>query len=404
MNFIPFRALRPRPQHAAEITGMSAEFTDDESLIEFLRRNPDNAMLLTKMHLLDASLSQNSEPYYSAIEQFAADLRINPKVIRDEKPAFYIYRQRIDGVPHTGIVGLVDVENFLNGEIKRHENTRVEREKFIGQLFERTGIITQPVLMGHQHHADLEEFALRFAESNPPILELETATGSNQIWMVHQDNQIAEIRSFLEQLESLYIMDGHHRIATVARLYNEHKDEAHRYLPAFLLDEHQLQIDPFHRIVQIQEPALDDLLEMLALDFEVTALRDIQLHAGKHGRFILISNGRVFQLDYTGSDRFELDVLLFEEIILKKHFKIMDSRHDNRLSFAKGHEATRSALRSSQATDTHLFILNPCTFDEIRQVSERGEVMPPKSTSIEPKSRTGILMCEYGRQKPLFIR
>lgn len=404
LNFIPFRALRPRPEYAHTITGASSEFSDDASLTAFLQQHPNNAMLLTKMQLIQPGLSQESEEYFRAIEEFSLKLRSGNQVEREAEPSFYIYKQWIEGVPHTGIVGLIDVENFLQGEIKRHEHTRAQREKFIGTLFERTGLITQPVLMGHKHHAGLEHFATDFSESNQAILELNTPTGLNQVWRVHDELSISHIRRYMEELESLYIMDGHHRIATVARLYSQFRDEAHRYLPAFLLDEHQLRIDPFHRVVQSHALTLEEFIANVQIDFEVTRLENPTFHSGKHGRFILISNGNSYQLDFKGNSSFKLDVNLFEELILKKQFGILDSRHDERLTFVKGREAIQTALHSSLQLDMHLFVLNPCTFDEIKEVSDRGEVMPPKSTSIEPKSRNGILMCEYGRHIPLFVR
>lgn len=404
LNFIPFRALRPRPEHAASISGSSEDFDSTDSLAAFLRENPLNVLRLTKMDLVMDGIDQNKQAYYAELRNFSHRLSSARELIRDETPAFYIYRQLIHGVPHTGIVGLIDVENLMQGQIKRHEHTRSEREKFIGVLFEEAGLISQPVLLGHRHHEQLETFALQYTLNHPPVLDFSHNDVIHQIWQIDDEQTIDLVRSLLREIPSLYIMDGHHRIATVARLYGERPDEGHRYLPAYLLDEFQLQIDPFHRLVDAPDLKPEDLLSNLTTDYEVTQLETPILESPGHGTFILLIEKNCYRLKARDPYKYELDVQLFEESILKKQFGIDDSRNDLRLSFRKNRDIVNNHRTGFTNPGQFLFLLHPCSFQEIKRVSDRGEVMPPKSTSIEPKGRNGLLMCIYGRQKPMYVR
>jgi len=388
--------LRPKSEDASDITGNSSDFAKTDELVKFLQTHPENVLHLTKLHLVEEGLEQNSQEYFDKIGKFAESLRNSDKLIYEDEESLFIYRQWIHGVPHTGVVGLVDILDYQNNRIRRHENTRSDRERFIAELFDQTKLIAQPVLMGHKHHSGLHGLLKGVMENNMPFLDYEKSDRKHEVWKIVDKELISELQEIIKSKSALYIMDGHHRIATVSRLYNEHRDEAHRYLPAFLLDDEQLQIDPFHRLIESAGLSQDALLKELEKNFEIRKLVG-NMHPPRMKTFCLITNGEAYELYYNGTEAFELDVNLIENVVLRDVFGIRDSRLDERISFIKGDEGLEQAIEVSRQKNAHLFLLYPCTFQQICNVSDRGEVMPPKSTSVEPKCRMGVVMYRYGK-------
>lgn len=391
----PFRAIRPEGDDPRAYCGNSDLFSSDREIIEYLRDHPDHLLHLTKMHLMSDGMSQRDDAYFEAVQQFSSRIKSNSNLIRDDKPAFYVYRQWINGIHHTGILGLVDIEDYMNDQIKRHENTRVDREKFIARLFDSTKLIAQSVLMGHRHHEELHDLLKAVVAQTHPVLDFKQDDIHHQLWVVENPQWQTAIAEFVKQKKALYIMDGHHRIATIARLYKEYGTEEYRYLPAYLLDEHQLHIDPFHRLVKDSGVGQELLIRALEAEFEIRPLVG-DLHPKEKGQFTLVTNGEAFELEYRGNRSFELDVYLIEELVLNKVLGITDTRHDDRIEFVKGDSQLRDAIELSITEGTHLFMLHPCSFEEVCTISDRGEVMPPKSTSIEPKSIIGLVNYNYG--------
>jgi len=345
--------------------------------------------------MMSEGMSQRDDAYFEAVRQFSSRIKSHSNLVREDQPTFYVYRQWINGIHHTGIIALVDIEDYMNDVIKRHENTRVDREKFIARLFDSTKLIAQSVLMGHRHHEGLHELLKEVVAKTHPVLDFKQGDIHHQVWVVENSQWQASIGEFIREKKALYIMDGHHRIATIARLYKEYGTEQYRYLPAYLLDENQLHIDPFHRLVQDSGVGQEQLIQALEAEFEIRPLVG-DLHPKEKGQFTLITNGEAFELEYKGDKSFELDVYLIEELVLNKVLGITDTRNDESLSFVKGDSQLRAAIESSITEGSHLFMLHPCSFNEIGTISDRGDVMPPKSTSVEPKSITGLLNYVYG--------
>ncbi len=397
-KIFPFKAIRPKQDFVDEITGNSSDFSRTADLVKFLEQRPENVLHLTKMHLIHPEYGQRSPEYFKHVEQFASSLHSSDKVIEEEKEALFVYRQYINGIPHTGLLGLVDVLDYQNNTIKRHEHTRTEREKFIAELFNRTQIFAQPVLMGHKHHKGLSSLFKSIIAELTPILDFENSGRKHQVWRIDDSKLITEFQEVIRSKEALYLMDGHHRVSTISRLYNKNKDEAHRYLPAFLLDDEQLQIDPFHRLIEGGGIGEIELLNALEPYFEIRKMVG-DMHPPRMKTFCLVTNGEMYELYYKGERDFELDVNLIEEVVLKEIFHIKDSREDQRISFIRGDEGLEEAIDVSKRENAHLFLLYPCKFEQICAVSDRGEVMPPKSTSVEPKGRMGLIMYPYGKQE-----
>lgn len=390
-----FRAIRPLNTYPDAFCGNSEKFTSEQELIDFLHDHPDHLLHLTKMHLVSDGISQRDDAYFDAVKAFSERIKQHTALAHDESPVLYVYRQWINGIHHTGVLALVDIEDYQQDRIRRHEHTRIETEKFIARLFDSTKLIAQSILMGHRHHEGLNEILKNITSSSEPVLDFEQEDIHHQLWVLEDESLQNDISEIIRQKQALYIMDGHHRIATVSRLYEQYGTDEYRYLPAYLLDEHQLRIDPFHRLVMNSGVGQEQVLRGLEADFEVRPLVG-DLHPKEKGQFTLVTNGEAFELEYKGDRVFDLDVNLVEELVLDKQFGISDTRNDDRIRFVNGDSELREAIDLSVEQGSHLFMLHPCSFEEICNVSDRGEVMPPKSTSVEPKSIIGLVNYEYG--------
>ncbi|MFT5513038.1 MAG: hypothetical protein ACI8SE_001438, partial [Bacteroidia bacterium] len=194
---------------------------------------------------------------------------------------------------------------------------------------------------------------------------------------------------------AFYIMDGHHRAASISNLYSEYGTEEKRYCMTYLLDCNQLKINPFHRIVESDAISEFAVLEKLSEEFWVEEIPDYAVRPEQSGEFILKCSEGSYRLRLKSMVEL-LDVQELEGKVLASVFGITDSRSDDRISFISTEDELTEAVVRAQSPHVFLFMLHPCTFEEIALVSDNNEVMPPKSTFVEPKCDAGLFMQPYG--------
>jgi uncharacterized protein (DUF1015 family) len=394
-NLLPFKALHPSEGMIEKVASKTTDFETEDMLIEELKENPHTYHHVTKLHLLQPTKWKNSTDFLPQSRLFLERLISENVLTQDSAEGFYIYRQTIDGTSHTGVIGLCDMEDYRNNHIRKHEYTRHEREEFISALLETTSVIGEPLLLSHHHRQSLEDL-LRLVIQETPDNDFEKGGRFHQIWKVVDPELIQKFQNEMQDIPDFYIMDGHHRIASVSNLYEKHKTDDFRYAMSFVLDADQLSIDPFHRLVEA-EVDLKTILARLSEDFEITEVEDYIVHPANQRSFVLKAYGETFALQALKSWG-GLDVDLFENKVLNTAFNITDTRSDQRLKFLAGDSHLNEALELIKQPNKYLFLLHPCSFREIAMTSDAQQVLPPKSTFVEPKCRAGLFIQPYGNR------
>lgn len=399
--FLPFRALRPVPDKAATFSAKTSDFKNQEELLSDMNANRESYYHVTKQQLIGPP-KKTVEYYFTLGAGFVREKIKDGTLRRDKVPCFYVYKQ-IDhrsGRSYTGIIGLADVLDFESNHIRKHELTKVQREEYLYKQLHYTEVLGEPVLMGYPHSEEIWEI-IQTAATGEPEYDFKTIDNKEHlIWLIRVSDKLEAITDAFQQMEALYIADGHHRSASAIRNYQRNPHPVNRYFMVYLLDENQFHIESFHRLIQcLTEEDTADLRNRLQEHFRVEDFDPGKLYQPeKHGMFGLLTRNESYKLTLlkerkSANPESHLDVTLLENKILKPILHIIHPRTDQRLSYVSSQENIENVYKALQNRETDMVISNfPVPFEEVKKVADAGKTMPPKSTYIEPKLRGGMII------------
>lgn len=400
----PLKIIRPDFSYASQVSArISGSETQDE-LTQVLEDNPFSYLHVVKPYLHFAD-PEHQERHFGFGRNYFRQLQDQKVLIEEPDRQMMIYRQTdpLQGVCYEGILAGIAVADYLNGSVKKHEHTRTQKELKLVKHMEVTHAVGEPVLICYESH-----------QTQPPLeawkgevfCDFVCESGlQHQVWSIpaalHQ-----HVQEYFAAIPAFYIADGHHRIAATARYFQgtEHRSESldDQTFMSMILPSHQMTIKPFHRL--IHWPVIHDtegLLERLSRRFTyVKSFTEVKPTVrGEFG--ICINQSEWYQLtlkeDYRPALFPEgLDVSCLEQFVFQEILNISDSKTDERLTFSRGDLYGASLSELMQTNQANLaFTLYHNTFEEVKKVADEHGVMPPKSTWIEPKMRTGMIIQRF---------
>lgn len=400
----PFRAVRPPRDKAYLVATRSYVSYSTRQHRDKLEYNP-----YTLLHVIDPQKGRNWKPgkrKYQLVRERYEDFCQKEIFIRDEKESFYLYRQIKDGNEYMGIIAAVSVKDYLENRIKKHEHTLEKREKMFTDYLENTGFNAEPVLLTYRDDNTLNQLMARYLKNRSEYEFTSTDKVLHQLWMVNSTEDIKQIQEAFEQQEALYIADGHHRSASSALLSQRmddkgHKGDAHHYFMAFLIGEEQLKVYDYNRLVKgIGEQFLHDLPKKLRGNFWVEP-KDVPYVPQKIHEIGLYREGQWFKLvpktgTFDPSDAVEhLDAQILSDLILKPLLEVVNLKTDNRVAFMPGTEGVEGLKKAVDSGNYQMaFNLHPVTMEQVKKVADADAIMPPKTTYVEPKLRSGLVVYE----------
>lgn len=321
--------------------------------------------------------------------------------------ALYVYQMEDGHRKHTGLIALNHVDDFLNGKIKKHENTLDEKEQQQIQLFLHLKALLKPVLLTYPSVAAIERWLEEFADNAAPLFSVrfEKDGQIHRIWPVTGQEDIRFLQElFATEVPGTYIADGHHRTTTIALLReqsgSQHSGFDFDHLFCVFLGADQLDILDFNRVTDCPEPwSTPDFFNKLSEIFEIEPL-DAPRHP-RHKHEICIYLDKTWHalqwkqevLARYPAEKILLDTSLLNEWVLDDLLGIRDVRTDTRVTYIEG---TRGLEGVRQATDKNRnrigFVLFPVSFDDMVRTADAGETLPPKSTYFEPRIRSGLMV------------
>lgn len=398
----PFRALRPQPSKAAAVAAPPYDVLNSAEAAQQAMGNPDSFLHVTKseIDLPGVSDIHTSEVYEKAktnLHQFIKD----GVLLREEQPCYYIYELVMQGRHQTGLVAVSSVDDYENDIIKKHEFTRPEKEQDRISHIRTTGAQTGNVFLAYRDVDAINELIGQW-KSKAPVYDFAAADGiSHRIWIVDDAitvNRISEL--FSQSVPLTYIADGHHRAASAAKvrrsLEQGHHDNANYFLTT-LFPASQLHIMDYNRVIRdLNGHTEADLLRILYDDFEVermpasfspTRLHEFGMYLGGQW-YKLTSKEGTWSEDPIGV----LDVTILSEKILDRILGITDQRTDKRIDFVGGIRGLQELEKRVDSGEMKVaFSLHPVSIQQLFDIADSGNVMPPKSTWFEPKLRDGLL-------------
>jgi uncharacterized protein (DUF1015 family) len=351
---------------------------------------------------LDPALDPHDESVYA---MGAANLRSaieNGRLVRDEKPAYYVYRLSVGDHTQTGIVGAAAVDDYLNDRIKKHEHTRPAKERDRIRLVEALSAHPGPVFLIHRENEQLEAIVEAIA-GGPPDVSFSAENVEHTLWTVDDKATCRNIEDRFDGMSHSYIADGHHRAAAAARAFADRREASKGSSYSHFLTVHfpseQVQVLDYNRIVKDLNAHTPESL----IDHVVTAGFDVTVdppakQPPSRGSFGMYVNGRwqlltareeIVPRDLLG----RLDVSILSDRLLGPVLGIGDPRTDPRIDFVGGSRGMKELeKRVDSGAWAVAFSLFPTSLDDVMEVADSGKVMPPKSTWFEPKLRSGMVV------------
>ena len=397
---MPFKALMPAVEFEKTLPSLGSGKIPESILREKALHIPESYIRVVKPQYLDDSIEQGTDLFYSSSLSNFNQLIIN-HTLESQDDAFYYYKQKHHtGVELSGWIVGVDAYNYLEGSVKKHENTLIGKENRLIEHIRVLESMGEPVLLSQNLPKELKTIASEILRN--PLSEISDEYNNvHQLWQITDIETIHKVIAIFNQFDCLYIADGHHRVASASRYLVENKPlDSDKGFMALVMDEDELLINSFYRLLKdVDESKLVDFLNHHKISYSlIEPQNEVQL---TQGNVLCIANdfSLIIHLDLPndGLDAKEkLDVSRIEQLIFKELFKINDTSNDSRISFLRGDNPLNSVLNQLKNKEVSLaFQFAPNTIQEIKDVADAGLIMPPKSTFIEPKLLTGMLIEDY---------
>ena len=399
----PFKALRPvrdkvhlvatRPYYSYKKNVLKAKLEDNP--YTFLRIiNPEFGSTVKTKPNTKERFGLVSEKYDEFIREGI--------LIQDNEPHLYIYRQTKDEHEFTGIVAGASVEEYENDLIKKHEATLTSREAMFTNYLDIVGYNAEPVLLSYPHEETIDNLLNKYTKVRPEYEFTTTDRIKHELWILTPKETVSLIQAF-EKLPATYIADGHHRSASSAGLKRVRKENGtskfknEDFFLAFFIDENRLKILEFNRLVKtLNNLSEKELLEKLSHSFEVRPMNDSGKPSHEH-QMTMCLDGHWYELNCKNHiiDQDHpvkcLDAEILTNYVLTPILGIQDLKTDENIEFVSGVESIESLedkIRKGKARVG--FILYPVSMDQVKKVADNHMIMPPKSTWVEPKLRSGL--------------
>jgi len=394
----PFKALRPQPQFAPKVASRPYDVLNSlEAKIE-ARGNPHSFLHITKSEIdLPDKTDIHSQEVYDRAKQNLHAFMQRGVLFREDKSCFYIYQLIMNGKSQTGLVGVSSIDDYEKNIIKKHEFTRPEKELDRINHIKTTRAQTGNVFLAYRNVSDIDEVINNWKSSHDPVYDFKAEDGVNHtIWVINSDQINNKLKNlFKEKVPSTYIADGHHRAASAAKVRLQVEEN---YFLTTLFPANELKILDYNRVVKDLnglEPG--QFLEKLRNDFDVSETGEAVAPSKLH-EFGMYLKNKWYRLiakpdSYNDSDPIGvLDVTILSDNILEKLLGIADQRTDKRIDFIGGIRGLAELeKRVNNGEMAVAFSLFPVSIEQLFNIADSGNVMPPKSTWFEPKLRDGLL-------------
>jgi uncharacterized protein (DUF1015 family) len=412
MKVKPFRGIRPPKAIAKEVSSRPYDVLNSEEAAREAEGNPMSLYHIIKPEINFTPIADEHDErvYAKAVEEFKK-FRANGWLVQDEKEKYYVYAQTMNGRTQYGLVVAAWVEDYMEGRIKKHELTRKDKEEDRMKHVRVNNANIEPVFFAYPHRDDLDALVAKVCAGEPEYAFISDLDGfGHTFWVIDDEALIAKITEIFAQIPAMYIADGHHRSAAAALVGNEKKlqnpnhtgNEEYNYFLAVCFPDNQLNIIDYNRVVRdLNGLSEEEFLKALEEDFIVekqgaeiykpNKLHNFSLYLGGEWYSLTAKAGRYDDADPIGV----LDVTISSNLILDKILGIKDLRTDKRIDFVGGIRGLGELKRRVDSGEMKMALaLYPVTMQQIIDIADSGNIMPPKTTWFEPKLRSGLIIHE----------
>jgi uncharacterized protein (DUF1015 family) len=408
----PFKGLRPPAELAALVASRPYDVLNSEEARMEAEGNPYSLLHIIKPEIdLPAGIDEHSpEVYQKAVDNL--DLFKSKGWLRkDGSECLYIYAQTMDNRTQFGLVGCAAVDDYLNGVIKKHELTRSDKEEDRMKHVRITDANMEPVFFAYPAVSEIDQIIAGIVAVQKPEYDFVATDGfGHHFWLIDDGKTILRLVELFSAIPATYVADGHHRTAAAALVGKEKRannpnhtgEEEYNYFLAVHFPDNQLRIIDYNRLVKdLNGLASNELIEMLSNDFDVVKVGpEIYKPEALH-IFSMYLNGSWYKMTakqgrYNDNDPIGvLDVTILSSLVLDKIFGIKDLRTDKRIDFVGGIRGLGELKRRVDSGEMAVaFALYAVSMQQLINIADSGNIMPPKTTWFEPKLRSGLVVHE----------
>jgi len=395
----PFKAIRPTKDKAHLFATRSYLTYSKETLKEKLEHNP-----YTFLHIINPEYKKKYQKEglerFKLVKQKLKEFEKTGILKKEEKKIFYLYRQHSQSHVFEGIIAACSVDDYINGIIKIHEHTITKREQMFTNYLNTTCFNADPVLLSYKEENGINNLIKSVSRTRAEYNFTTTNKVQHQLWLIDTQEDINLICKTFENIEKIYIADGHHRAASsalLAKKRNAKKDANSNYFMSLLIAENQLNIINFNRLLKnINGLSVTEFIDQIRNAYKV--VESSSAEEKEKDEIGMYLDGKYYLLkakegSYRNDCVTRLDPHILFNNILSPILGIKDEKTDKNISFVAGNTPIQKIKeRVDNGEFAVAFILKPIPIEVLKEVADKGKIMPPKSTYIEPKLRSGLII------------
>lgn len=403
----PFKAYRPCKGMEQIIAALPYDVYNRAEAKAVVTRNPDSFLAIDRAETgLDDSVDTYAPQVYERAASLLKSRIAQGQFICDDTPCYYLYELIMDGRSQTGIVACASIDDYCNNVIKKHENTRADKEEDRIRHVDICNMQTGPIFLAYRSTEALKNIVKETKNNLDPVYSFVSDDGiGHNVWMISDREKVESIKHSFEEISSVYIADGHHRCASAVKVGLKRREEnpgftgkeEFNYFLSVLFPDDELKILDYNRVVKdLNGYNVEQFLELVSEKFTVEKAEG-QVHPGRKGEFGMYLEDCWYRLTAKESilspDAVEgLDVSILQHYLLEPILGIGDPRTDKRIDFVGGIRGLDELEKRVHSDMEVAFSMYPTAISELFAVADSNRLMPPKSTWFEPKLRSGLFL------------
>ena len=401
-----FKGVRPKIGLAEQVASLPYDVMNTAEAREMAKGNPNSFLHVSRAEIdLPAGTDEHSQQVYDKAKDTFYKMISDGVLFQDEKPCLYIYAQVMNGRRQLGLVASSSIEDYFNDIIKKHELTRPEKEQDRIEHMQTLQAHVGPIFLTYPKNNEVDAIVENVTVYQKPVYDFTSSDNiQHTVWVIQEEDAIAKIISLFEtQIPYNYIADGHHRTASAAKVGRKMREqnpahtgkEEYNFFLSVLFPDNQLAIMDYNRLVKdLDGNSVEEFLSRAGEHFLITpaitkkptALHEISMYVEGKWYTLLPKEGS-FKNDPIGI----LDISILQNNLLSPVLGITDPRTDKRIDFVGGIRGLEELERRVDSGEMKVgFALYPVSLQQLMDIANSGNIMPPKSTWFEPKLRDGL--------------
>lgn len=405
-----FNAVRPAAGLESKIAALPYDVYNRKEAKEAVLKNNLSFLKIDRAETqFPDDVDTYDERVYKKAREMYVEMCDKKQFVKDEKASLYLYEETMNGRAQTGLVCAASVDDYQNNIIKKHENTRADKEvdriKHVDTVSAQTG----PIFLAYRAKDSLENFFKTFKEENEPYCDFVSDDGiRHRAWVISKTEDVDFVVKEFKEIPNLYIADGHHRCASAAKVslmrrekaVNEDPDAEYNFFLSVVFPDSELMIMDYNRVVRdLNGLSVEEFIKKVSEKFDVKEIEVSDNKPSKKNDIYMFLKDKEYCIslkkEFLSDDPIKtLDVSKLQDYLLKPVLGIDDPKTDKRIDFVGGIRGVRELRKRITEDGVVAFAMYPTQMSELFSVADAGLLMPPKSTWFEPKLRSGLFIHE----------